>query len=96
MRLWDVATGQPLGLPLQSHDGFMLGVAFGPDGKSLAATGNGTVWLWDMSPDSWIRNACWRANRNLSLAEWNQYIGKDIPYEKTCPEFPAGIGTLSK
>jgi hypothetical protein len=35
------------------------------------------------------------ANRNLSLAEWKQYIG-DVPYEKTCPDLPPGEGAPAK
>jgi hypothetical protein len=32
------------------------------------------------------------ANRNLSLAEWKQYIGESTPYEKVCPDLPPGEG----
>lgn len=66
---------------------------FSPDSKTLASGGeNGIVRLWDLSPDFSIRRACQRANRNLSLTEWEQYIGTDVLYEKTCPELPLGEG----
>ena len=40
MRLWDPATGQPVGDPLTGHTGRVAAVAFGqlPDGRTLLAT----------------------------------------------------------
>ena len=40
-------------------------------------------------PRSWMTRACRIAGRNLSQAEWRQYMG-DRPYRKTCPDLPAG------
>ena len=51
VRLWDPATGQPVGDPLTGHTDRVTAVAFGrlPDGRTLLATGSddGTVRLWD-------------------------------------------------
>src|SRR5206468_689825 len=46
-RLWETATGNPLGPPLQ-HQGLVQAVAFSPDGKTvLTGSGDKTARLWE-------------------------------------------------
>ena len=48
MRLWDSVTGQPIGNPMNGHNNFVSGVAFGPDGSRIASSSyDATVRLWD-------------------------------------------------
>jgi hypothetical protein len=34
---------------------------------------------------------CGRVSRNLTVKEWQRYVGAEIPYEKTCPERTASL-----
>ena len=47
-RLWDVASGKPLGARLQ-HQGGFGSVCFSPDGTKLATASAGTAGLWDVA-----------------------------------------------
>ena len=86
--LWDAATSQQLGPRLTGHKAMVIGLAFSPDGKTLASVDvEGTIVLWDVDIESWKSRACRIANRNLSCEEWRQYLG-DEPYQATCPDLP--------
>lgn len=88
--LWDVATGQPLAPPLLRNTR-LESVDLSPDGSLLAVGGfENYVTLWDISYEPWSERACHIANRNLTRAEWNEFIGSNIPYELTCPNLLPG------
>jgi WD40 repeat protein len=91
--LYDLTTRQPIGDPLIDGNGVPYAATFTPDDRTLLASDSsatpGQVVAWDIDPNSWQREACAIAGRNLTHDEWRQYLG-DRPYNKTCAQWPAG------
>jgi WD40 repeat protein len=84
--LWDVATGQPIGMPLIDHQSGVWTVDFSPDGQWLVSGGTDQmVLVWDMRLSTWRQRACRVAHRNLTPTEWTQFFGADEEYRETCP-----------
>jgi WD40 repeat protein len=90
VQVWDVPARKPFTVFLsrretQVHAASNTDVAFGPDGHTLATTSDGmTIQLWNLDPKRWLERDCRVANRNLSPAEWDFYIGHDTRYRHTC------------
>jgi WD40 repeat protein len=86
--LWDVASRQRLG-SMFGHLGASEGIVFSPEDRTLLTTGDdGKLILWDLLPATWEARACALAGRNLTRAEWTQFVQGD--YRRTCPQWPAG------
>jgi WD40 repeat protein len=83
--LWNVETRQPIGQPLAGHTSYISDIAFAPDGKRLISGGvDKQVMVWRVGLDAWIAGACRVANRNMTVAEWERYIGEST-HRRTCP-----------
>lgn len=94
VKLWDAASG--LAVNQFVHEDRILGLTFSPHGPSWLATGNedGIVRLWlvnslaqPIETENLVAEACARLTHNLSVKEWQQYLG-DEPYRLTCSNLP--------
>ena len=88
LALFDAATLRPIGEPFPVGDRW-FSPRFTADSRHL--TGNGLfngLTRWDVSSTAWQSSACLAAGRNLTKAEWTEYLG-DEPYRPTCPDWPA-------
>jgi len=74
VRLIDVATGKLVGAPLPGADAGGWGTYF-PNGKEVVATfWSGTGVIWNVDPAAWAAQACTVAHRNLTRAEWRDFL----------------------
>jgi class 3 adenylate cyclase/WD40 repeat protein len=90
VRLWDRASRRPIGPPLSAHGTGAFGLAYLPDGGLVTGGFDQNLVFWNVTPASWLATACRLAGRDLTEAEWRQYL-PDRPYRRTC----AGIQGVS-
>jgi WD40 repeat protein len=83
-RLYDVASRDEIGTPLQGPGNVHNESVFSADGRRVIVYySDGTAYIWDVSPGSWKQRACSVASRNLTASEWQQFL-PDRPYRKVC------------
>ena len=88
VRLWDAATGQPIGDPLTGHTDAVDSVAFSPDGKRIVSGSR----RQDTAPVARLRRhptmLCAKLTTNMSHQQWQDWVSPDIDYIKVCPDLP--------
>jgi WD40 repeat protein len=84
LELWDATTLESFGKPVAVTSSGGSIPSPSPDGTKLVIGSEGVAVLLDLNPRHWVALACRIAGRNLTRAEWNQYLpGRD--YHRTCP-----------
>ncbi len=85
IRVWEVTRGQEVAR--WRNNQIVSTVAFSADARSLLISGSGPSQRWLWQAHDLVQSACGRLTRNLTLAEWRQYMGAE-QYRKTCPNLP--------
>jgi hypothetical protein len=88
---WDVSTLVPVGDPVYvpGDAGLLQADAPGHRMVSGSSTPVGEPIVWDLDASHCDTIACKLAGRNLTEAEWQQYL-PGRPYRATCPQWPPG------
>ena len=83
--IYDVATRTRIGDPIAAAAPFVYPGFLRPDGEAVAVTVRNGVAVWHIDPKRLAEAACELADRNLTHAEWETYLGDPGGYRKTCP-----------
>jgi WD40 repeat protein len=84
VRIWDVLSGQEM--TILNHGIEIYSVMFSADGSRLIAhDANRNIFSWIVSTEELVSIACQMLTRNLTLEEWDAYVGSTVPYQETCP-----------
>jgi WD40 repeat protein len=91
LRVFETATGQEVSTLFPDHG--LRAIYFAEQGRSLVAasvvesiysTSDVVVSRYPLRQMELIDDACSRVTRNLTEAEWKQYVGAEVPYGETC------------
>ncbi len=74
LRLWDLASGKLVGTPLPGADTGGSGVFFSDGKQVIAVFPSGKGIIWNVDPAAWKTHACRLAHRNLTPAEWRDFL----------------------
>jgi len=72
---------------LADNEGLVVAIQFSPDGQMIVSAesgGSNKIISRPTHADYLARDMCTQINRNMTQEEWNAYVAKDIPLEKTC------------
>ncbi|MBN1579002.1 MAG: hypothetical protein JW913_20740 [Chitinispirillaceae bacterium] len=93
IRLWHLDDIKSPSIVLRGHDLWIYDIALAADGSwLLSASADMNIRSWMVKPESFVDDLCQKVTKNISKEKWdeywNEYIGPDIPNEKTCSQFP--------
>ncbi len=88
IEIWNWQHSSPIPIVLSKPKSRWEAFAMSPDGLSFAIGEKKLgVTLWS-STDKLVEDVCDKVVRNLSFDEWRQLVGENLPYERTCDNFP--------
>jgi energy-coupling factor transporter ATP-binding protein EcfA2 len=92
LRLWDANNLGNKPVIINTHNDFVLSVAFSPDGKNVISSADqreltkiNYIYIWPAYADYMAEILCSKLERNFTTREWELYVSPDIEYRKTCP-----------
>ncbi|MCX7737008.1 MAG: hypothetical protein N2319_09870 [Candidatus Kapabacteria bacterium] len=89
IRLWNYEdlTLQPI--IITNINGWIYSIAFGPNSNQIISSDSEKfIRIFTSNIDLLANKICTEVLRNMSIDEWNRYIGSDITYERTCSNLP--------
>ncbi|MFE3730207.1 WD40 repeat domain-containing protein [Nocardia sp. NPDC059154] len=94
VRIWDTASGLPVGKPMVGPADDIQALAVSPDDHQIATIGSffgdgrrAPIRLWP-GPAVWPDRLCDKLSANMSHREWNEWVSPSIPYRKACQNLP--------
>ena len=97
VRIWNwlKPADQPIVLQDKEQDEWVWSATFSPDDEQLMIGVNNraektkeTIHVWPTKIGTMASSLCSYVGRNLTKDEWDNYVGVDLPYEKTCENYP--------
>ena len=71
-------------ITIDDIDSRVRSMIFTNDNKLVAGMSDKTIRVWETSSQKLASMICQLVKRDMTINEWRDYIGSEIPYEKTC------------
>ena len=83
--LWNMKSINERQVVFADHGGWVLQAIFNPNGHDLV-TGDalGSLRYFPLQMEFYSTDLCNKIKRNMTEKEWSNFVGSDIPYQKTC------------
>lgn len=87
VQIWENGKYNQDPIVLNDHESWVFSLAFSADNKSLITTSrnNNLLFIYPTQADYIADYMCRLLKRNMTEAEWAEFVGFDISYAKTCP-----------
>lgn len=87
IRIWNPSISKQNPIVISDHDSWVMDISYNQKGNVLASCSNDkTIILTQVDPEILSSKVCEKVGRNLTITEWENFVGKDIEYQKTCSE----------
>ncbi|WIM99857.1 hypothetical protein ACTOB_003523 [Actinoplanes oblitus] len=85
-RVFDTGTGANVSAHGWGRSGATIDLAADRTGEMFASVefNSAQIAIWSMAPGVRRANACAAIGRDLTEAEWAQFVGPDLPYQHVC------------
>lgn len=83
--LWNMKSFNERQVVFADHGGWVLQATFNPNSRNLI-TGDalGHLRYFPIQMEFFSTHLCDKIKRNMTEKEWTNFVGSDIPYQKTC------------
>jgi WD40 repeat protein len=99
IKLWDMKEPSNLPVSFNDNEGLVFTIEFSPDGRVIVSgtsESKNSLMSRPTLADMLGKDLCSTITRNFTVEEWQSYVGKDVEYEKTCPESDFKIKVIGK
>lgn len=85
VRVWEVYNQQKLPLVLDDHDDWVMTACFDPTAKMIiSGSKDNFIRFWPLEHKVLASRICELVTRNMTIEEWNDYVGASESYQNTC------------
>jgi len=71
-------------ISIENPDARARSLFFTNDNQLVAGMSDKNIRIWETSPVKLVQLVCQLVKRDFTIKEWEDYIGSEIDYEKTC------------